>query len=106
MKNILLILSMFLLSGCFHKEVIREPYPVYTKVVCESPPTIVPIDPLPVVFVNGTDREGNEILGLRGDQYSNLAINGREVIRYISDQKGTIQYYKSCIELHNKKGEQ
>lgn len=106
MKIIILILSMFLLSGCFHKKVIKEPYPVYTKVACNTPPTIAPIDPLPVVFINGVDREGNEILGLRGDQYTNLALNGREVIRYISDQKGTILYYKSCIELHNEKGEQ
>ena len=100
----LLLLSMLILIGCGHtpEEVIVE-VPVFVPVVCEDFGTITPIRPLPVKFVIGVDEQGNNVLGLRGDQYSNLSINSAETLRYIKEQKQAIVYYKTCIVDHNTK---
>ncbi len=104
MKYILLSLVL-LLNACGHtpeKEIVTN-Y-VFVDVTCEELGKIAPIKTLPVEFVNGTDRKGNEVLGLRGDQYSNLSINSRRTIVYIVEQAKTINYYKACIENHNSTG--
>lgn len=101
MKLFMLIPLLFLV-GCGHtieKEVIIS-Y-VYTKVVCEEVNSIDPIRPLPVIFVSGVDRTGNQVLGLRGDQYSNLTVNGQNIKRYIIGQTDAIVYYETCIVDHN-----
>ena len=105
--KILMLLPLLFILGCAHtteKEVIVS-Y-VYTKVVCEEFNPIEPIRPLPVKFVRGVDTTGNQVLGLRGDQYSNLAINGKDTIRYIIEQKKAIGYYEKCIVDHNTEQEQ
>jgi hypothetical protein len=95
-------LILLFLVGCGHtpEKVVVE-IPTFIPVVCQDFGTIASIRPLPVVFVGGTDTVGNQILGLRGDQYSNLAINSAETIRYIVEQKKAIGYYKKCISDHN-----
>ena len=103
MKYLLILLSLFLVA-CGHtpeKEVV--PYFLFADVVCEDFGHITGINPLPVVFVSGTDRQGYQVLGLRGDMYSNLSINSADTLRYITEQKKAIGYYKKCISDHNAK---
>ena len=103
MKLFTLSILLFLV-GCGHNpfKVVVE-VPVFVDVVCLDFGQITPIRPLPVVFVVGEDAQGNKVLGLRGDQYSNLSINSAETFRYVSEQKKAIGYYKKCIEDHNSK---
>jgi hypothetical protein len=101
MKILLLSLSL-LFVGCSHtpdKEIIEVP--VFSPVVCEDFGRIEPVRALPVVFVQGIDNSGNQVLGLRGDQYSNLAIVIRDSLRYIKEQNKAISYYMKCIADHN-----
>lgn len=100
--RLFILVPLLFLVGCAHtteKEVITS-Y-VYTKVVCEEVNSVDPIRPLPVVFVSGVDKTGNQVLGLRGDQYSNLTVNGQNIKRYIIGQKDAIVYYEKCIVDHN-----
>ena len=93
---------LLLLVGCGHtteKEVVDN-Y-IFVEVVCEDYGKIDPIRTLPVDFVNAKDREGNEVLGLRGEPYSNLSINSRRTIVYIVEQNKAIGYYSKCIADHN-----
>lgn len=100
--KLLLGISALFLFGCGHtieKEII--PFYIYMEIACEDYGHIVGINPLPVVFVQGVDTTGNQVLGLRGDMYSNLAINSGETIRYIVEQSKAIGYYEKCIVNHN-----
>lgn len=100
--KILIIPLLLLLSGCnwFVKETIVDNY-VYVPVTCPEFIKPAPIITMPVQFVQAVDTEGNQVLGLRGDQYSNLAINSADTLRYIIEQKSAISYYRGCIENHN-----
>jgi len=96
-----LFLLLFLV-GCGHtpkKEVV--PVYVYTTITCEDYDKIDPVKTLPVVFVKAIDEQGYQVLGLRGDQYSNLAINSKKTIVYIIEQNKAISYYEKCIADHN-----
>lgn len=102
MRLFILLIMSFVLIGCASEpEKIVVTKPVIIPVVCEDPGRIDPVEALPVVFVEGTDKQGNVVLGLRGDQYSNLSIVIRDTLRYIKEQKDTIAYYRGCIERHN-----
>jgi len=93
---------LLLLVACGHtteKEVITT-Y-VFVNVTCEELGKIASINTFPVKFVNAIDRKGNEVLGLRGDQYSNLSINSSRTMLYIVEQTKAIEYYKKCIADHN-----
>ena len=106
MKLLSLILLLFLV-GCGHtveKEVV--PIYIYTKVTCENYGEIDPIKTLPIIFVNAVDKQGYQVVGLRGDQYSNLAINSRKTIVYIIEQSKAIDYYENCIANHNAEQEE
>lgn len=97
-------LILLFLVGCGHtpdKEI--ELVPVFSPVVCEDFGRLESIQPLPVVFVNAKTTDGFQVLGLRGDSYSNLAINSADTLRYIIEQKGEISYLENCIENHNSK---
>jgi hypothetical protein len=97
----LLILLLFLV-GCGHtpdREIKLVPTPVL--VACDPYGHIAAIHPLPVVFVIGEDEQGNKVLGLRGDQYSNLSINSASTLLYIIEQNKAIDYYVKCISDHN-----
>lgn len=101
MKWILLFMLLFLV-GCQHTpEKVVVPEYVLIPVDCPDFGRIDPIDTLPVIFVNAKTVEGFNVLGLRGNMYSNLSINIGETVRYITEQKMTIAYYKACIERHN-----
>lgn len=101
MKLLLLSLILFLVS-CGHtpEKVVVDNF-IFVRVVCEDFGRIDPVEALPVVYVTGTDSDGNKVLGLRGDMYSNLAIVIRDTLRYIGEQNNSIDYYKQCIENHN-----
>ena len=101
MKWLLLCISLFLI-GCQHtpEKIVTTNY-VLIKVECQDFGRIDPVDTLPVIFVNARTDDGYNVLGLRGDMYSNLAINIDEALRYITEQKMSIAYYKACIERHN-----
>jgi len=101
MKLFILIPLLFL-AACANtpeKEVIIK-Y-VYTEVVCADFGNIPGIITYPVKWVIGVDPVGNKVLGLRGDQYANLALNGKDTIRYITEQSKAIGYYEKCIVDHN-----
>lgn len=100
--KILSIFMLLFLVGCGHNvkpEIITE-Y-VRVPVECEEYGKIPPIKPLPVVFVKAKTDDGFIVLGLRGDQYSNLSINSREMVTYMGEQKKAISYYKKCIDDFN-----
>ena len=101
MKWLLLFISL-LLVGCQHtpEKVYVDNY-VLIPVECPDFGRIEPVDALPVVFVNAKTDDGFNVLGLRGDAYSNLSITIRDTLRYIREQKTAIEYYQSCIERHN-----
>ena len=101
MKWLSLILLLFIF-GCGHnpEKVIVDNY-VLIKVECEDFGQIEPVDALPVVFVNAKTEDGYNVLGLRGDMYSNLSILFAEMTRYITQQKTAIDNYEGCIERHN-----
>ena len=101
MKYLLLSLSL-LFVGCSHtpdKEYINVP--VFSPVVCEDFGHIEGVRALPVIYVNAVDEDGYEVLGLRGDMYSNLSIVIRDTLRYIGEQDKAISYYEKCIADHN-----
>lgn len=101
MKLLSLSILLFLV-GCGHTpEQVVVSVPYYVPVVCEDFGHIAGIKPLPVVWVGGVDTDGNQVLGLRGDMYSNLSINSAETLRYIIEQKKAIDYYKKCVMDHN-----
>lgn len=98
--KILFTLLLFFLVGCAHEPEIQL-VPVFAPVTCANFSKPESIKTLPVDFVLAKDTEGYQVLGLRGDQYSNLAINSAETLRYIKEQKILLSYYKGCIEHHN-----
>lgn len=98
--KLLYLIAPLLLMGCASK-----PTPIYiptmTKVQCPDIAKPAGIDPLPVKFVKAQTEKGDYVLGLDGQQYSNLAINTTETIRYIKEQKLLLEYYRMCIIQHN-----
>ena len=100
MKYLYLFLLIFLV-GCTKIVKETELVPIFAPVTCANIAELMPIKTLPVDFVLGKDTEGYAILGLRGDQYTNLAINSAETLRYIKEQKILSSYYLGCIEHHN-----
>lgn len=101
-----LILFSLLLSGCCGQAPLPpDPIPVIVPVSCEKFGRIEPVQRLPVVFVKAVDDKGNNVLGLRGDQYSNLSLIIRDSLRYIGEQKKAISYYEKCIDDHNAKAQ-
>lgn len=97
----LFILSLFLV-GCGQTPVIANT-PTFSPVVCEDFGQINPVAIYPVEFVQAKTEDGFNVLGLRGDMYSNLSIMFKDVIRYINEQKQAISYYEKCIANHNAK---
>jgi hypothetical protein len=103
MKWYLFILFMFMV-GCVGHIPKERPYkPIMVPVECEDFGRIQPVTILPIKWVIGTDKDGNKVLGLRGDSYSNLSIMLKDSIRYIVEQDKAIDYYKKCIADHNAK---
>jgi hypothetical protein len=101
--NKILILSLILMTGCTSiKEV---PVPTRVQLLCDQP--LFPImSTLPIEFQLATNTKGNYVLGLDGENYSNLAINTRRMIEFAKVQADYIDYLQSCIDRHNKEGGQ
>lgn len=97
----LFILSLFLV-GCGQAPTVVNT-PTFSPVVCEDFGQINPVIIYPVEFVQATTNDGFNVLGLRGDMYSNLSIIFKDTIRYIEEQKEAISYYEKCISDHNAK---
>lgn len=100
MKYLIVALAL-ILTGCGSTKIEYVNVPTFTSVICPEMTKPAGINPLPVVWVNAIDRQGYEVLGLRGNMYSNLSINSADTLRYIREQKKAIEYYKNCIEDHN-----
>ena len=101
MKLLYLTLLLFMVGCTYTPEKEYIPVPVIVPVVCEEFGRIEPVEALPVEFVQATDNEGNQVLGLRGAPYSNLAIIFRGTLTHIKAQTEAIDYYKKCIADHN-----
>ena len=103
MRWLFILSSLLILTGCLHNppEIEYIDNYVLLDVECEDFGKVESVRALPVVFVKARTDDGYIVLGLRGDQYSNLAIVMRDTLRYIEDQQAAIVYYKGCIERHN-----
>lgn len=94
-------LILLLLVGCGSNPPEKEYIPTGTPVVCPKYEKIESLDPLPVIWVLAKTNDGYQVLGLRGDMYSNLAINSDKTLLYIIEQNKAIGYYEKCIADHN-----
>lgn len=105
--RLLILIPLLLITGCsiFTKEVIRE-VPVYERVQCETAPTHPTIETIPITWQLATNKDGLKVLALDGPNYLNLGMNMERIVEFIKAQKAITDYYKRCIDRHNKKGEQ
>jgi len=104
--KIVLLLTLILLSGCSLFKPRIEYVSINAPIVCDSAEYPNPLRMLPVKWQNATNKENKEVLALSGKYYSNLSINIADIKAYLEKQKLVISYYESCIERHNKKGQQ
>ena len=80
--NKYMIILLVLLSGCATQLEIEYVYRTSQLICAEQ--TIKPNERIyPVIFVNAKTVDGKEVLGLDGENYSNLALNTRTGIEYI-----------------------
>jgi len=91
------------LTGCslFTTTVYRDKL-ITVPVQCPEPPQARPVTPLPVEPVAMVDRDGIPWVALTPKHYENLSLNSQEVLRYIKDKNAQVQYYRECIESHNR----
>jgi len=104
MKYAILFLTLVSLSGCgiFTKEkIVIKNVPVYVPVVCPDAQKITSISPRPIRPRAIQDVAGIWWVALTPEDYENLAINTKETIRFIIDQRGVVQYYRECIITFN-----
>lgn len=104
MKYLILFLTLVSLSGCgmFTKEkIVVKNVPVYVPVVCPAAQKVTSISPRPIRPRAIQDIAGIWWVALTPEDYQNLAINTKETIRYIIDQRGVVAYYRECIITFN-----
>ncbi len=104
MKYAILFLILVSLSGCgmFTKEkIVVKNVPVYVPVVCPAAQKVTSISPRPIRPRAIQDVAGIWWVALTPEDYQNLAINTKETIRYIIDQRGVVAYYRECIITFN-----
>lgn len=104
MKYLVLFLTLVSLSGCgmFTKEkIVVKNVPVYVPVVCPAAQRVTSISPRPIRPRAIQDVAGIWWVALTPEDYENLAINTKETIRYIIDQRGVVAYYRECIITFN-----
>ncbi len=104
MKYAILFLTLVSLSGCgiFTKEkIVIKNVPVYVPVVCPDAQKVTSISPRPIRPRAIQDVAGIWWVALTPEDYENLAINTKETIRFIIDQRGVVQYYRECIITFN-----
>jgi hypothetical protein len=90
---------LLLLSSCASTEprVVVQKEPVYFEVVCPDPAKPAAIVPLKVRPQVIEDKIGIFWVGLTAKDYEALAVNIQEIIRYIKNQQGQVDYYRTCI---------
>jgi hypothetical protein len=77
-----------------------------SNIICASR-DIEPITTLPVRWKLGRETEtGIRVVGLDGENYSNLAKNMSRIIEYTSTSKQYIVYLENCITRYNAEAEQ
>jgi len=99
-------LTLVSLSGCgvFTKEkIVVKNVPVYVPVVCPDAQKVTSINARPIKPRAIQDMAGIWWVALTPEDYENLAINTKETIRYIIDQRGVVAYYRECIITFNNK---
>ena len=104
LSNTFLFLILVSLSGCgmFTKEkIVVKNVPVYVPVVCPDAQKVTSISPRPIRPRAIQDVAGIWWVALTPEDYENLAINTKETIRFIIDQRGVVQYYRECIITFN-----
>ena len=104
LSNAFLFLILVSLSGCgmFTKEkIVLKNVPVYVPVVCPDAQKVTSISPRPIRPRAIQDVAGILWVALTPEDYENLAINTKETIRFIIDQRGVVQYYRECIITFN-----
>jgi len=86
----------------FTKEkIVVKNVPVYVPVVCPDAQKVTSISPRPIRPRAIQDVAGIWWVALTPEDYENLAINTKETIRFIIDQRGVVQYYRECIITFN-----
>ena len=97
--KLLLLLSVFLLSGCslFQPEVVVQTKLSYTKVTCPDYPNPVGVKMMPVKPRAIVDTNGITWVGFTPQHYGHMGVNHQDIIRYIKAQKGQTKYYRDCI---------
>lgn len=102
------------ISGCslFPKErVVVQKELIFIKIVCRTISETIGIVTRPIRPKAIEDKAGIFWVGLSPTDYANLAINTKETIRYIKDQKNVVKYYQDCmidfnIEIERQQDEQ
>lgn len=106
LSNAFLFLILVSLSGCgiFTKEkIVIKNVPVYVPVVCPDAQKVTSINTRSIKPRAIQDMAGIWWVALTPEDYENLAINTKETIRYIIDQRGIVSYYRECIITFNNK---
>ena len=104
MGRIIFLLSLVLLGGCTWFKPDTVYVPTYVPIVCDEGQEPAPLTMFPVKWQIATNEKGLYVLGLDGENYSNLSINIANIKAYIQNQRLLINYYEQCMERHNKKG--
>jgi hypothetical protein len=100
MIRLTLLSLLILLSGCITSEVITVEVPVRVPIVCDK--TAIPsIETYPVVWQLGRNEDGKNILGLDGENYSNLSINIGRSISHIEARRRYSDYLEECMDSFN-----
>ena len=98
MNKFILILAV-LLSGCgLIKDGETNTLFKTEKIICDDQLQINSLEVLPVEFVSSVDIKSRQVLGLDGENYTNLSLNTRATLEYIRSQKAYIRYLKGCME--------
>lgn len=75
---------------------------VYLPVLCPSPMKPMPVNTRAVNPMAVQDQAGVWWVGISPDEYGNLSYNTESSIRFIKDQRGDLEYYRTCIDDFNK----
>ena len=102
MSKYLIIILAFTLSGCslFAKDK-EDIVFVDKKILCDAELDFTTNSTLPVIWVKAKDEDGKYVIGLDGDNYTNLSLNTKATLEYMRSQKAYIEYMRGCIERHN-----
>lgn len=99
---LLLVVGLLLMSGCsLFTKVVKEPYPVYSKIECGSISPARGLKPETVTPYVVESGNGTKWVAFSPEDYKRLAINNKDIVRYIKDQNGIIKIYVECVSDYN-----